>query len=445
MKNEFIIKGEQPKWGFPKPTVIIDSQSASPLRGIEAEQIYYRMYLMGKPGDKVLVNYPIDSAYLTYLEEDLKIPMPEIVEIPNSGTGFLTGDISAQPESFSLLQNLTHKEGYKVQFFSLTPDEVVLAKKLDNPTYIQDLDMGEKLGKKTGFREFCNENAIPMPPGNVCNGIQEIKQTIEELGDNDIFIKSYAGTGGTELGSNIQISSQELVSNKNDLDNLLANKMAKLSPLEPPYVVEKKLDLPEASLHIFLDNDGKTVLEPTVFGQFAHDGSYVGGHYPNGFTTEFNEKIKKVSEKIIAALKQNGITGMHCMDFLYDAQTNDFYFIEDNTRPGALDFISHFVNKVTATHSLANPAWYHYNLPIKEIAGKNVSFEEVMNVLGDSLIPGDSFVLVSNPNVLPYGGNLHLTGVSTGNSSTDFAKQAFEKALDKLKVHYGYNDVISIP
>lgn len=447
MKLEKASSSEKMKWGFPQPTLIIDSQSAAPLRGIESEQVFYRMFLMGKPEDKAIVNYPIDAGYLEYLKEDLKVPIPEIVQIPNKGTGFLTGDIAAQPNALSMLRMLTHEEGYKIQFFNLTPDEVALAESLDNPTYIKDLKMGEKLGTKTGFREFCNTYGITMPPGSICNGLDEIKQTLLELEGNGIFIKAFAGTGGTELGSNVHISAKELSSQGEELDKFLTDKMAALSPASPPYVVEKELKLPEASLHIFLDHEGNTVIEPTVFGQFAHEGSYVGGHYPNGFTEKFNEKIKSLTnDTILPALKNIGATGMHCMDFLYDDKTNEFYFIEDNTRPGALDFISHFVNKVSSAHKLEKPFWYHYNLPIGLIAKKAVTFEEIANILNGSLTPGESFVLISNPNVLPYGGNLHLTGVSTGeNSSAQAAKHSYEKALMILKKHYGYNEEIQIP
>jgi hypothetical protein len=466
-QGELTGKTESQKWGFPQNTLITDSQSAAPLRNKISEQVFYRMFLMGKPSDIALVNYPIDSTYLGYLNNTLKVPIPEIVQIPNTGSGFLTGDILQQPETLKTLHGLIHQKNFKIQFFNLTPDEVVLAKVLSNPThvmsaeeatqgetlpnptYIKNLEVGEYLGTKTGFREFCEANSIQMPPGKICQNFEHVVGTIaEDLKGSGVVIKSFSGTGGAELGSNVQISADELAKHAGDIDQFLSEKMTHLSPSEPPYVVEQKLELPEASLHIFLDDKGNTVIEPVVFGQFAHEGSYVGGHHPNGFTHEFNKKIKKLAKKtIIPALKKIGATGMHCMDFLYDEKTNEFYFIEDNTRPGALDFISHFVNKVASTHKLENPAWYHYNLPIKQITqNNNVTFEEIMAVLGDSLTPGDSFVLVSNPNVLPYGGDLHLTGVTTGgDSSPEAAKQAYMNAVEKLKAYYKFDAEIHIP
>lgn len=436
------------KWGFPKPTVIIDSQSAAPLRGIEAEQVFYRMFLMGKPRDTALVNYPVDGEYLNYLKNKLQIPMPDIIQIENKGTGCLSGDILAQKTVVKHIQQLVNR-GNKVQFFNLTDEEIELADQLGNPTYIQNLGKGEKLGTKNGFREFCNTNGINMPAGNICQDMDSVLKTVIELSISGVVIKSNAGTGGAELGSNVKITADEIKEKQDEgtLPAFLQSKMAALNPIEPPFVVEQFLKLPEASLHIFLDEKGDTVIEPTVFGQFAHDGSYIGGHYPNGFTHDFNKNIKTLADdKIIPALKKIGATGMHCLDFLYDEQSNEFYFIEDNTRPGALDFISQFVNKVASTHNLEKPAWYHYNLPIKEIAGRPVTFAEIQEVLSDLLTPSKSFLLLSNPNVLPYGYNLHLTGVSSGDeSSSEKAKEIYIQAIEKLKKHYNYQNEIHIP
>lgn len=443
--KEQLAKQEGQKWGFPKPTLIIDSQSAAPLRGIEAEQVYYRMFLMGKPQDIAVTNYPTDTDYLAYLQDTLNVELPQFLQIPQAGTGYLTGDILAQPEVKAKLAAYG-QEGYKTQFFNLTDGEAQLAKELGNPTYIKDFNAGEVLGTKTGFREFCMGNGIPMPAGAVCQSFDEVMRVVGELDGHGVVVKSYAGTGGAELGSNVKITAEDL--HGKDAAATVAKKMESLKPVEPPYTVEQFLPLPEASLHVFLDDDGNAVFEPTVFGQFAHDGSYVGGHYPNGFTPQFNEKMKQLAnEKIVPALKKIGATGMHCMDFLYDPVKNDMYFIEDNTRPGALDFVNQFTLKVADANRLQNPHWYHYQLPITEITGgRAVDFKEVMEVLNTDLLPGESFALISNPNPLPYGYNLHMTGVSTGEgASPEKAKLAYVHAMDKLKSHYGCQHEIHIP
>jgi len=441
-------------WGFPNPTVIIDSQSAPPLRGIEAEQQFYRMFLMGSGDDIAVTNYQIDGSYLTYLTQCLNIPVPQIHRIQNAMTGTLTGDIIAQPQICAEIAQLI-PQGYKVQFFNFLEEEEALAQflegseKVHTPTYAKNLEMYKRLGTKTGFREFCTQFGIPMPQGAVCHSIEEVMQVTHEI-DGDAILKADTGTGGAELGSNATITHTAF---QTDGIDSVTKAIQHLSPSDPPYDVQKKLKgMFEGSLHIFLNTNGELVIEPTVFGQFSHEGSYVGGHYPNHLPSGFNSKMTDLAKtKIIPALKKVGATGMHCMDCLFDPKTGEVYFIEDNTRPGALDFIHHFVQKVADTYDLDNPVWYHYQLPIKQIAGREVTFAEIQLVLSSGeqnlLTPLDDFVLLSNPNVLPYGYSLHLTAVSSGqDSSPEKAKKMYEKAMEKLIRHFGYaGEKIEIP
>lgn len=452
--SEKIHSAEKRPYGFPQPTILLDSQSAPKLIGDDIEQQYYRLAVaMGSPNDIALVNYQINQSYLDYTQQTLGIPLPQIVQIKNSGKGTLTRDILNQPDVMAQLQELVG-QGYKMQFFNFLEDEVKLAQQFnENPTYAANLGEYLKLGTKTGFREFCQKHNIPMPQGAVCHTMQEVQQAIEEIG-SDCIIKSDEGTGGAELGSNVHISYESfLTAQKHDrlhagkLEHHLKKKMSKLVPSQAPYDVQKKLEnVMEGSLHIFLNDDGTVFIDPVVFGQFAHEGSYKGGHFPNRLPSGFNEKMMAIAQKITAALKEEGATGMHCMDCLYNPQTHEVSFIEDNTRPGALDFIHHFVLKIADANKLKNPHWYHYQLPIKEIAGRAVPFEEVQAILGDQLIPSDSFVAISNPNVLAYGYDLHLTGISGGeNGSSDQALIVYQKAVEKLKNHFGYTGSIAIP
>ncbi|MCX6732474.1 MAG: hypothetical protein NTV98_02950 [Candidatus Roizmanbacteria bacterium] len=443
--SEKIQSGEKRPYGFPKPTLLIDSQSAPKLIGDDIEQQYYRLAVaMGLPNDIALVNYPINQGYLDYTQKTLGIPLPQIIPIENKGKGTITRDILDQPEVMAQLQDLVG-QGYKMQFFNFLEYEVTLAQQFnENPTYATNLGEYLKLGTKTGFREFCIKHGVPMPQGAVCNNIAEMEQAITEIG-SDFFIKSDEGTGGAELGSNVDIAYEQYIAS--DKPNYLKEKMAQLVPAEWPFDVQKKLEnVMEGSLHIFLNDDGTAFIDPVVFGQFAHEGSYKGGHFPNRLPHGFNGKMMQIAQKITGALAEEGATGMHCMDCLFNPKTQEISFIEDNTRPGALDFIHHFVLKIADANKLKNPHWYHYMLPIKEIAGRAVPFEEVQSILGDQLVPGDSFVAISNPNVLSFGYDLHLTGISGGeNGSSDGALIAYQNAVEKLKNHFGYLGNIPIP
>jgi len=438
---------EKLKWGFPQPTLLIDSQSAPKLIGDVIEQQYFRMFLMGKPEDVALVNYPINSAYLGYIQNTLGIPLPTIVPIENTGKGTLTRDILNQPEVMMHMQELVDN-GHKIQFFNFLQDEVELAHAFtENPTYAKNLEAYLKLGTKTGFREFCQKYHVPIPQGAICHTPQAVSQVLMEI-DEDCIVKSDEGTGGAELGSNVPISKDEILAAGKDIEILIGNKLQQLTPAEPPYDVQQKLkNVTEGSLHIFINSDGTVAIDPVVFGQFAHEGSYVGGHYPNHLPQGFNEKlIQLANEIIIPALKEEGATGMHCMDCLFNPKTHEVAFIEDNTRPGALDFVHHFVMKIAEANKLTQPHWFHYQLPIKKIAGRAVPFEELQEILGEQLKPSESFVAISNPNVLSYGYDIHLTGISGGENGSDGqAMAAYAKAVETLKKHFGYEKDVSLP
>lgn len=439
MKNE-LIKISETKAGFPKPTIIIDSQSQPALIGQEVEQRYYRMYLMGGKGDLVMTNYSIDQDYLFYLGNCLKLDLPRFIKIPYLEQGTLSGDILDNNDVIRYI-NAKVGQGYRVQFFGLTDKEVKLAKELDNPTYVKNLDGVLSLGTKNGFRAFCMKQHIPMPNGAVCNSSAEVMQAMIEI-NREVVIKASEGTGGAEMGSNISLNITSL--SEDDSLQIIASQLEKLNPNQPPYVVEEKIKKAgEASLHIMLAEDGSVVIKPTVFGQLAHDGSYVGGFNPNGFGEDMNSFIYKIAnKKIVPALQDQGLTGFHCMDFLYDAQ-GKIYFIEDNTRPGALDFINHFVDHVMKKNQPGiNYAWHHYQVPLAEIIEtKTTSFEEIQKALGDLLDPkrDGGFVLVSNPDVLKYGYSLHLTGVGYGeNENSVKAEKLHLLAVEKIKQYYGY-------
>lgn len=451
LENKFENK-KQLSWGFPQATVIIDSQSTAPLRGIEVEQRYYRMYLLAKKGDLVLIDYPINSGYWQYLAE-LGLDLPKVIRIPNlaSPTLSLNAIMDHGPgiSVMDYLQYYLQAHQAKLQFFNLSADEITLAKALGNPAYIANLDGVVQLGTKTGFRQFCVENQIPMPNGKIVSSAEEILAYLERIKTN-LMVKASAGTGGVELGSNVTLGYSDWQNQTPTSLQLFLQQ--KLVPAEPPYVVEQKLALPEASLHFFINEKGSVIYPPQIIGQEAPAGSYVGGYYPfSPESASLNNAISLGAKQIIPALAKQGLTGFHCFDFLHDPDTGKVYFIEDNTRPGALDFIDHFVKRTLAAQGLnqVSYAWYHLNTELGHFHKDKTTFQEMSRALGELLDPKSNlaqyfsgFVLISNPDVLPYGYSLHLTAVSVGvGASVDKAKEIHDRAVNFLKKSYNQSYV----
>lgn len=431
--SEILKQQNEKNFGFPDKTIINDSQSSFALRGKEEEQWYLRMYLMGKLGDVVLIDRPINETYLNYLRNDLKQDLPLIINIGQAGGATLSENILAQQTVVRHIRSfLKINKNARMQFFSLNEGEKELIKQVGNRTNAEDIDGVFELGTKAGFRSFCEKHSIPMPPGSICHSIEEVQMAINWL-KRDCLIKSSKGTGGSELGSNVKIKPGET--------HEVLVKMSNLKPNEPPYVVEAKLqNMKEGSLHVFLRRDGRKIYEPTIFGQITQDETYIGGYFPKD-PDPIDAQVYRLAEEIIVpSLQAEKLTGMHCLDYLYDQ--NDLYFIEDNTRPGALDFIHHFATRVVGKFFPGEKfSWYHRVVPLEEIGIQEIHFEEVYEVLKELLSPVspqakklEGFGLVSNPDVLPFGYGLHLTGIAYGKDKiAEDAELVFINVLGKLK------------
>ena len=444
------------------PTVFVDAQPALSMKGIDAEQRFVRAILMAREDDVVLLNYQMDPLFIQYLAGLFGDNMPTITQLAHSGDNTLTEDILTNSDNFAKAQAALKDR--HVQYFIQMDKEVELAEKLDNTnegetsTYSKDIRGTEKLGSKAGFREFCQKYKVPMPAGAIIGSdnpaeIQQIIRQVQEEVRGKVMLKAGApgATGGEEMHSNTTVTEADL----QDVDAVV-QLLQRVSPAQPPYVVEEKIKTPEGctkppegSLHIFIDNDGNVVIPPTLYGQISEYNTYVGGYAPIDDVTMPEAMRKKIIDfantTIVPALKAEGLTGFHCMDFLFDPQTRDFRFIEDNTRPGALDFIAHFADRVSDTFHPREPyAWMHHTLDIagilrsQHIIGENekfvTTFEEVQAIVGTDLDPrSGEFALLSVPDVLPFSYALHLTTVSTGEeSSVEMAKQNYDRISKKI-------------
>ena len=440
---------EQLKWGFPKPTIVVESASAAAFKGIEEKQYYRRMYLMCGKDDIYVVNkkYPIDSDYSAYLKNVLGVELPTFLELefPSPQSSLTTSMIAdhyhngnGKENTYDLI-DLFIASGCKLQFFEVTQDEVEFANHFGNPTYSKNLSNYFNIGTKPGFKSFCFENNIPTPSGSVCHDIDELLTVASEIGP-ELIIKASEGTGGEDFGSNVSIHVPEDLNGKN-LKTIIEKKLLLLKPNTFPIIVEKKLQLPEGSLHFFINESGQIIFEPTVFNQIAKNYSYVGGFYPNHLPQEVVTLANIIAqENIIPALIEIGATGFHCLDFLYDEKTNLIFFIEDNTRPGALDIVDHFVKNVISANNLGYQySWFHLLVPLSELGiTGGVSFGELEKIIKDPMIPGQNFVLISSPDILPFGFSLLLTGISCGkDASIQQAKTIHQLAVNKLKNYYG--------
>lgn len=424
---------ERKKWGFQIPTCFIDTQSAPALAGVEPEQKYMRAFLMAGQGDLVVTDFPLNQEYVGgYLGGVLKLDLPQFMVIPDFDQPTLSNNLLKHPESIKAINQWLTRTGGQLLYFNITQKEIYLTDALGNPKLVcGNIKEVINLGTKTGFKRLCQELGLPTPKGGVCFSVDGTVNLAQEIIGNGGagFIKAKEGTGGTDLQSNVLFSASELGKSGLDIERYIRGKLEKFGGLlGDEWVVEEMVEGRDGSIHFYIDPcDGFS--EHLVLGALSHDNSYVGGYYPYQMTPIEFSLMALAESRLMPEFQKRGVTGFHCFDFKGE------YFLEDNVRPGALDFINQFVARIAEKHFFGYPySWYHCHVPIP----KPTNFETVFSLLSSRLSPlhlhDGCFAAVSNVEILPYGRALDLTAVSVGeNCSVEKARAYFEDTKNYIK------------
>lgn len=411
---------------FDGPTVLIDSQSATALAGIPAEQAYMRLFLLGQQKDLFVTNVPIDPDYIDYLIQILGLETPEILNINPSGGSSVTEDILNNPQILQKIKEWLEIHNGQVQFFNVTPFEAKLMARLRKfPATCGNLEKAIDVGSKPGFRKLCKSLGVPVPRGYSCTTLGETVEAFYNL-KAMCLIKACDGTGGTELQSNVVASPEECEESGQTVETYIQRKLESFGNLlGDEWVVEEYIhDGREGSVHVYIPEDGSDCT-PYILGALTKNNSYVGGFFPYTYDDSDNFLLKSARDLLIPALKELGVLGFHCFDF------RGSYFLEDNVRPGALDFIHGFIQRIRQQHFPNKQyAWYHCHVPITK---EKTSFSQVRKLLDPYMDPTlSNFVVVTNPQVLPHGRDIDITCVATGdNASVAVAQYQFEE-ISKL-------------
>lgn len=422
-------------WGFHGPTILIESQSAPVLLGDQAEQAYMRAFVLAGGQDLVVTDFPLNQAYLKrYLKETLGFDLPSFIVAPRKDGSCLSDNVVASFETQLRIKEWVDArgDGYRIQFFNVTDRERILADQLGFLSSSGNIEQAIAIGSKPGFRRFCWQTGLPIPKGRIC---QTSLATIEALDDilNEAplaLIKAENGTGGNDLVSNIVVSAEEYLGltsdQKRDLVSLKLDFFGQLIGQE--WVVEEFIEGEEGSVHVYI-HDQSRAEKPFIIGALSENTSYVGGFGPLVLDEEKRRMVELIERVAVPQLQKRGLFGYHCFDF------KDGLFLEDNVRQGALDFINGMVSRIASIHFPGQPhAFWHYHLPVDGV----LSFDRIWDVFSQELDPrngreNNCFMMVTNPEVLPFGRSLDLTAVSFGSeSSVEEARQHFAREGAKL-------------
>lgn len=392
------------EWSYRQPVVLIESQSAPILWGDEVEQRYMRGCNLARKGDLVVTDFPLNELYVYgYLGGILELDLPDYLVVDSLNKGCLSENIMDSANSDKAVEIKKRLgDGAKIQFFNVTESEAKLAEVLGAEVTCGDVRTTLEVGSKTGFRRLAEFLNLPMPRGFVCNSFESTVEAVSKILDagNDVLIKAQNGTGGNELKSNCSIKAGV----KKELLHQEVRRCVEYlgSYIGDEWVVEEKVKGADGSIHVYI-NDEKSAEKAFILGSISDNDSYVGGYSPFTPNAEQQKMLELVDNKLVPALQQMGVFGFHCLDFIGG------YFLEDNVRPGALDFIDGLVNRVVEKHFKGeNFAYWHCHVPVP----RKTSFEEIYSLIGDYMDPRLSngcLALVTNQEVLPYGRALDLT------------------------------------
>lgn len=428
LKQELIV-GNIPErlWGFRQPTVLVESQSAPALIGDPAEQAYIRAFVLASSSDMVITDFPLNSTYLhEYLEGILGLDLPEFNVTKTNGARCLSENIMSDGAIKEKTKGwASGKQGVaRIQFFNVTPYEKALQAQLGIEATCGNVDLTIAFGSKPGFRRLCEGLGLPMPEGYICSNLDLTVQVAEKFmrSGRKALIKSQHGTGGTDLKSNVMISEKDFMETGMErIEDYVLSKMEELGRvLGEEWVVEEEVVGEDGSVHVYI-HDANNADEPFILGALSENNSYVGGYWPFVANGRFVQMATMVRDVMVPHLQKMRVYGYHCFDF------KGPHFLEDNARQGALDFIDGIVNRISRIHFPRVPyAFWHNHVSIPQ----PLSFERTFLLLKDFMDPQKSdgnFLVITNPEVLPYGRSLDLTAVSFGNeSSVDKARRYFE-------------------
>ncbi|HOJ49698.1 MAG TPA: acetyl-CoA carboxylase biotin carboxylase subunit [Spirochaetota bacterium] len=196
----------------------------------------------------------------------------------------------------------------------------------------------DMMGDKATARETMQKAGVPIVPGS---GILATEKDAIEAANRigyPVLIKATAGGGGR--GMRVCENEKELITNYNQ-----ARQEAKQAFGNPDVYMEKFIRNPKhIEVQVLGDSHGQ------AFHLFERECSIQRRHQKliEEATSPAldDEKRKKLTDAAIKGIKNIGYVGAGTMEFIYDQDTKEFYFIEMNTRIQVEHPISEEITKI---------------------------------------------------------------------------------------------------
>ncbi len=182
----------------------------------------------------------------------------------------------------------------------------------------------EVFGLKHKARELAKKAEVPLTPGtDLLRDLEEAANAAESIG-YPIMLKSTAGGGG--IGMQLCHSRQEIISAFDSVKRLGANNFADDGVFIEKFIGQAR----HIEVQIFADGQGQALAigERDCSSQRRHQKVVEECPAPN-LSDDVRNKLLQTAETLLASVNyRNAGT----VEFIYDAETERFYFLEVNTR-----------------------------------------------------------------------------------------------------------------
>lgn len=378
--------------------------------------------LLGGQRDILITSLPVESSYLSYWTDVLKLSRPLIYNLPPARfKGTLLDSLLESLDDFVDFVKEKKAKGVLKDTLVLSVFEAE-EKDKELLTRLQNAGVGKVisecnydqlgLGTKTTWRTFCASNGIPQLPGGIFRTAKEaLDFTRHELARRHaVVLKSPHGIGG--LGQLRIAADPERVASaetfqfddeqRSFVDLILAN--------EKEILAERFANRVECELvvDVYIDPILASHNSSVVFDQLTHQPgggnggiAYYGAKYPSVHFEAKAAACGVIKEALLPALIKAGYTGPAGIDVMY-RPPHPLHFVELNMRTDAITYIKHLsdrIGKALYEKEAGQMAFMTLvNLP------HSLSFDQIWNQFSAALQPSDQGVFVfTNPNRHRWG------------------------------------------
>jgi len=238
------------------------------------------------------------AARETYLNQDLILDIAKKAKADaiHPGYGFLS-------ENTEFVERCTAQG---VVFLGPTPDQI------------------EAFGLKHSARALAEEHRVPLLPGTgVLSDVEDALQQAERIG-YPVMLKSSAGGGG--IGMQLCWSAQELDDAYESVSKLSVNNFSNAALFLEKFVEQAR----HIEVQIFGDGQGNAIAlgERDCSAQRRNQKVIEETPAPN-LSDKVRDSLKEVACRLARAVSYRSAG---TVEFIFDAKSNEFYFLEVNTR-----------------------------------------------------------------------------------------------------------------